>query len=45
MDSPPSLDTVYQAVTSLYNSSDSTEQEKASLWLNELQKSASFLVN
>ncbi|XP_015116799.1 transportin-3 [Diachasma alloeum] len=39
MNAPPELDTVYQAVYSLYNNPDPTEKEKASLWLGELQKS------
>lgn len=39
MNSPPELDTVYQAVYSLYNNPDPTEKEKASAWLDQLQKS------
>ncbi|KMQ93334.1 transportin-3 [Lasius niger] len=39
MDSPPNLDTVYQAVCSLYNNTNPAEPGKASLWLGELQKS------
>ncbi|XP_018342669.1 PREDICTED: transportin-3 isoform X1 [Trachymyrmex septentrionalis] len=39
MDSPPNLETVYQAVFSLYNNTNPTEPGKASLWLGELQKS------
>ncbi|KAK2580863.1 hypothetical protein KPH14_005937 [Odynerus spinipes] len=39
MDSPPALETVYQAVYSLYNNSNPAEPGKASLWLGELQKS------
>lgn len=41
MDSPPSLDTVYQAVYSLYNNPVPGEKEKASQWLGEMQKSVS----
>lgn len=41
MDSPPSLETVHQAVYSLYNNPNSASKEKASLWLGELQKSVS----
>ncbi|XP_014259711.1 transportin-3 [Cimex lectularius] len=39
MDNPPSLETVYQAVYTLHNNPNSTEKEKASQWLGELQKS------
>ncbi|KAF7379433.1 transportin-3 [Vespula maculifrons] len=39
MDSPPALETVYQAVYSLYNNSNPSDSGKASLWLGELQKS------
>ncbi|XP_075224525.1 transportin 3 isoform X1 [Lycorma delicatula] len=39
MDSLPSLETVYQAVHTLYHNPDPSEKEKASLWLGELQKS------
>lgn len=42
MDSPPSLETVYQAVCSLYNNTNPAEPGKASLWLGELQKSVSL---
>lgn len=44
MDSPPSLETVYQAVIALYKSQNWSEREKASQWLGELQKSVSFVV-
>lgn len=43
MDSSPSLDTVYQAVYTLYHNPDPSEKEKASQWLGELQKSVSIL--
>lgn len=39
MDSPPTLETVYQAVYSLYNNTNPAEPGKASLWLGELQRS------
>ncbi|KAL0119670.1 hypothetical protein PUN28_007838 [Cardiocondyla obscurior] len=39
MDSPPNLETVYQAVFSLYNNTNPAEPGKASLWLGELQRS------
>ncbi|KAG7213831.1 hypothetical protein KM043_003045 [Ampulex compressa] len=39
MDSPPDLETVYQAVYSLYNNSYPSKTGKASLWLDELQRS------
>lgn len=42
MDSPPSLETVYQAVYSLYRDTNPAESGKASLWLGELQKSVSL---
>lgn len=41
MDAPPPLDTVYQAVFSLYNNPNPQDKERASLWLGELQKSVS----
>lgn len=43
MDSSPSLDTVYQAVYSLYNNPNPAEKEKASVWLGELQSSVSII--
>lgn len=39
MDSPPCLDTVYQAVFTLYHNPDAAEKEKASFWLQALQRS------
>ncbi|KAK6636318.1 hypothetical protein RUM43_009977 [Polyplax serrata] len=39
MASPPSLETVYQAVVALYHNQNWSEREKASQWLTELQKS------
>nr|XP_018908607.1 PREDICTED: transportin-3 [Bemisia tabaci] len=36
---PPSIETVYQAVYTLFKDSNVTEKEKASLWLGEFQKS------
>ena len=39
MNFAPTLDTVYQAVYSLYNNPEPTEKEKASQWLDDLQKS------
>jgi len=42
MNSSPPLDTVYQAVFTLYHNPDPTEKEKASLWLGELQRSVSM---
>ncbi|KAJ1519674.1 hypothetical protein ONE63_004939 [Megalurothrips usitatus] len=41
MDSSPTLETVYQAVYTLYHNPDPAEKEKASQWLGELQKSVS----
>ena len=45
MESPPPLHTVYQAVSALYNCPDTSEKEKASLWLGELQKSVILNLN
>uniref|UniRef100_A0A0A9ZA41 Transportin-3 n=2 Tax=Lygus hesperus TaxID=30085 RepID=A0A0A9ZA41_LYGHE len=39
MNSLPTLETVYQAVYTLNNNPDPSEKEKASQWLEELQKS------
>lgn len=44
MDSPPDLETVYQAVYSLYNNSNPSGPGKTSQWLDELQKSVSYLL-
>lgn len=44
MESKPSLDLVYAAVSALYNNPNSTEKERASQWLGELQKSVSSLL-
>lgn len=41
MNSSPELDTVYQAVYSLYSNPDPAENKKASQWLEALQKSVS----
>ncbi|KAL4710626.1 hypothetical protein ACJJTC_003262 [Scirpophaga incertulas] len=35
----PSMDTVYQAISALYDNPNSGEKEKASIWLGEIQKS------
>lgn len=42
---PPSIETVYQAVYTLFKDSNVTEKEKASLWLGEFQKSVSLTIN
>ena len=39
MESPPSLETVHQALQALYNEPDVSGKEKASVWLGELQRS------
>lgn len=44
MESPPDLETVYQAVYSLYNNSNPSGPGKTSQWLDELQKSVSYLL-
>ncbi|XP_045494746.1 transportin-3 [Colias croceus] len=36
---PPSMDTIYQAISALYDNDNTSEKEKASLWLEEVQKS------
>lgn len=41
MEAPPTTDTVYQSVYALYNNPDTSEKEKASKWLDSLQKSVS----
>lgn len=41
MEAPPTADTVYQSVLTLYNNPDTSEKEKASKWLDSLQKSVS----
>lgn len=39
MEVSPSLETVCQAIQTLYHNPDVTAKEKASFWLGELQKS------
>lgn len=39
MEGVPSLETVYQAIYTLYNNPQTVEKEKASQWLEQLQKS------
>lgn len=39
----PPLETVYQAVFALYRNPDPGQKEKASLWLNDLQRSVSSI--
>lgn len=41
MDQPPNIEMVYLAVSTLYNNPNTTEKEKASSWLGDLQKSVS----
>lgn len=41
METAPSLETVYQAIYTLYNDPQTAEKEKASQWLEQLQKSVS----
>ncbi len=36
---PPLIETVLQAVTTLYHDSDAKQKESASQWLQQLQKS------
>ncbi|RVE50748.1 hypothetical protein evm_004658 [Chilo suppressalis] len=35
----PNMDTVYQAISALYDNPNASEKEKASLWLGDMQKS------
>lgn len=42
MNSAPSTEQVYQGVYAFYNNSNTLEQQKASQWLNELQKSVRY---
>lgn len=37
----PSMDTVYQAISALYDNPNANEKEKASIWLGDVQKSVS----
>jgi len=39
MDSPPTVETVCAAIATLYHNPDRTEKDKASNWLQILQKS------
>lgn len=39
MESPPTTEAVYQGVYTLYNNTNTVEQEKASKWLEQLQNS------
>lgn len=41
MDSP-SMETIYQAISALYDNPNTSEKEKASLWLGDVQKSVSM---
>lgn len=42
MEHKPTLDVVFLAVSALYNNPNTAEKERASSWLGELQKSASY---
>ena len=44
MDAAPPLETVFQALSALYQNPDITGKEKASVWLGELQRSVSLHV-
>ena len=39
MDAPPSVETVCAAIATLYHNPDKNEKDKASVWLQALQKS------
>lgn len=43
MQTAPSLENVYEAVYTLFNNQNSSEKEKASAWLDELQKSVRYI--
>lgn len=38
------MDTVYQAISALYDNPNANEKEKASIWLGDIQKSVSTLL-
>lgn len=40
----PSMDTVYQAISALYDNPNANEKEKASIWLGDIQKSVSTVI-
>lgn len=42
MESAPTTEAVYQGVYTLYNNSNTVEQEKASKWLEQLQNSVNI---
>jgi len=44
MDSAPSMDTVIQALNVLYHQPDATGKDKASAYLNDMQKSVIILI-
>lgn len=39
----PNIDTVYQAISTLYGSNDPSQKEMASVWLGEFQNSVKSL--
>lgn len=45
MESAPSTEAVYEGVYTLYNNTNTVEQEKASKWLEQLQNSVSIQRN
>ena len=45
MEGPPSLDTVIQALDTLYHNPNVSGKEEASIWLGKLQGSVCFAVN
>lgn len=44
METAPTTDAVYQGVYALYNNPDKAEKEKASKWLELLQKSVRIYI-
>lgn len=38
----PTMDTIYQAISALYDNPNVGEKEKASLWLGDMQTSVSI---
>lgn len=44
METAPTLETVFQALHALYHNPDVTGKEKASVWLGELQRSVSMML-
>lgn len=44
MDTAPTADLVYQGICTLFHNTNPKEKEKANKWLEEFQKSVSFII-